>query len=100
MGLRTIQRLELGVAATQLSGFLRVCRVLGLLERLETFLPMAGPGPMAQLQARGRMRQRVRARKTALTKPSAWKWGEPLSLHEFNSGVGPLVLSPFPKVAT
>ena len=77
VGLRTIQRLELGAAATQLSGFLRVCRVLGLLERLETFLPEAGPGPMAQLQARGRMRQRVRARKTPNTKPPAWKWGEP-----------------------
>jgi transcriptional regulator with XRE-family HTH domain len=77
LGLRTIQRLELGATATRLSGFLRVCRVLGLLDRLETFLPVAGPGPMAQLQSRGRTRQRVRARKTTITKPSAWKWGEP-----------------------
>jgi len=28
LGLRTVQRLELGAAATQLSGFVRVCRVL------------------------------------------------------------------------
>lgn len=77
LGLRTVQRLELGAAATQLSGFLRVCRVLGLLDRLETFLPEAGPGPMAQLKSRGRTRQRVRARKATITKPSAWKWGEP-----------------------
>lgn len=76
LGLRTVQRLELGAAATQLSGFLRICRVLGLLERLETFLPAAGPGPMAQLQTSGRTRQRVRARKTAVTKASTWKWGE------------------------
>ena len=39
LGLRTVQRLELGAVATQLSGFLRVCRVLGLVENLEGFIP-------------------------------------------------------------
>ena len=39
LGLRTVQRLELGAAATQLSGFIRVCRVLGLVENLEAFIP-------------------------------------------------------------
>ncbi len=38
LGLRTVQRLELGAAATQLSGFIRVCRVLGLVVNLETLL--------------------------------------------------------------
>ena len=35
LGVRTVQRLELGEAATQLSGFVRVCRVLGIVERFE-----------------------------------------------------------------
>jgi transcriptional regulator with XRE-family HTH domain len=39
LGLRTVQRLELGAAATQLAGFVRICRVLELLERLDAFIP-------------------------------------------------------------
>lgn len=75
LGLRTVQRLELGAAATQLSGFIRVCRVLGLVERWETFLPDAAPSPMAQLQAQGKKRQRASSRKRAPeTKP--WSWGK------------------------
>lgn len=31
LGLRTVQRLELGESGTHLSGFVRVCRMLGLL---------------------------------------------------------------------
>ena len=76
VGLRTIQRLELGAAATQLSGFLRVCRVLGLIERFDLLLPETVPGPMEQLQARGRTRRRVRSRKAAPGSSAAWKWGD------------------------
>lgn len=76
LGLRTVQRLELGAAATQLSGFLRICRVLGVLERFETLLPEVQPGPMAQLQAQGRRRQRVRARKrSGGDAAQPWTWG-------------------------
>ena len=73
---RTIERLESGEVATQLSGFLRVCRALGLLERLETLLPESAPGPMAQFKQQGRKRQRATAKKAA-GKPKQWKWGEP-----------------------
>ena len=76
VGLRTIQRLELGAAATQLSGFLRVCRVLGLIDRFESLLPETAPGPMEQLQARGRTRRRVRSRKAAPGSTASWKWGD------------------------
>ena len=73
---RTIERLESGEAATQLSGFLRVCRTLGLLERFELLLPQPAPSPMAQLKQQGRKRQRAAGRKAA---PMAkkWTWGEP-----------------------
>jgi transcriptional regulator with XRE-family HTH domain len=74
---RTIERLESGEVATQLSGFLRVCRALGLLERLEIFLPESVPGPMEQLRQMGRKRQRFRARKSTQDKPGKWTWGEP-----------------------
>jgi len=77
VGVRTVQRLESGLAATQLSGFVRVCRALGLLDRLEIFLPETVPSPMAQLQQQGRRRQRASGTKIAPTTPKKWTWGDP-----------------------
>ncbi len=77
LGLRTVQRLELGVAGTQLSGFIRICRVLGLLDRLADLVPAASPGPIAQLRRQGRPRGRASGRPTtasAAAKP--WTWGD------------------------
>lgn len=74
---RTVERLESGEVATQLSGFLRVCRALGLLERFETLLPEPVPGPMAQLKKAERKRQRATGKKAAAAKPKKWTWGEP-----------------------
>ena len=76
LGLRTLQRLELGAAATQLSGFIRVCRVLGLLDRLDAFLPPPAPSPMAQLKLQGRGRHRATGRKAPKTASKPWNWGE------------------------
>ena len=75
LGVRTVQRLELGAAATQLSGFTRVCRVLGLLERFETLVPGEVASPMEQLKRQERKRQRATGKKAA-GKPKNWTWGE------------------------
>jgi transcriptional regulator with XRE-family HTH domain len=72
---RTIERLESGEAATQLSSFLRVCRTLGLLARFEMLVPEPAPSPMAQLKQQGRKRQRATGSKSA--PPAKWTWGEP-----------------------
>jgi transcriptional regulator with XRE-family HTH domain len=77
LGLRTVQRLELGAAATQLSGFIRVCRVLGLVENLESFIPQPAVSPMAQLKQAGRKRRRATGNKAAPGQPGKWTWGEP-----------------------
>ncbi|MFO1490279.1 MAG: helix-turn-helix transcriptional regulator [Kiritimatiellia bacterium] len=77
LGLRTVQRLELGAAATQLSGFIRVCRVLELVENLETLIPEPAASPMAQLRQAGRKRQRATGRKSAPGGAKTWTWGEP-----------------------
>jgi transcriptional regulator with XRE-family HTH domain len=74
---RTIERLESGEAATQLSGFLRVCRALGLLDRFESLLPETAPSPMALLQQQGRRRQRASGGKAKQAPPKKWTWGEP-----------------------
>jgi transcriptional regulator with XRE-family HTH domain len=76
LGLRTVQRLELGAAAMQLSGFIRVCRVLGLVEGFATFIPEVAASPMAQLQLQGRKRRRASGRKAAADAPKKWVWGE------------------------
>ena len=43
---RTVERLESGQVGTRLAGFLRVCRVLGLLERFEQLIPAPSPSPI------------------------------------------------------
>lgn len=76
LGLRTVQRLELGEAATQLSGFVRVCRVLGLVEGFDVLVPEPLPSPLAQLKLRGKQRKRASVAKVA--EPSVpWQWGTP-----------------------
>lgn len=74
---RTVERLESGEVATQLSGFIRVCRGLGLLERFETLVPEPRVSPIAQLKMQGRKRQRASGKKSASVAPKKWTWGEP-----------------------
>ncbi len=73
---RTVERLESGEVATQLSGFLRVCRALGLMERLDALVPEAGISPMRQLKLQGRRRQRAAGKKAAPAAIKPWTWGE------------------------
>jgi len=78
LGLRTVQRLELGAAATRLSGFFRVCRVIGLIENLDTFIPEVAMSPMVQLKLQGRRRQRATGEPTMRGQKKKWTWGEPV----------------------
>ena len=75
VGLRTVQRLEAGAAATHLSAFLRICRVLGLLDRIDALIPEPAPSPIAQLRLQGKRRKR--ARRTERPQKSArWAWDD------------------------
>jgi transcriptional regulator with XRE-family HTH domain len=76
LGLRTLQRLELGTSATQLSGFIRICRALDLIERFEVLIPEATASPVARLKLHSRQRQRASRRKSEAAKPMKWTWGE------------------------
>lgn len=73
---RTVERLESGAVSTQLSGFLRICRVLGAIERLDMLLPESAPGPMLQLKQRGRKRSRASGTHAAKPPSQKWTWGE------------------------
>lgn len=84
---RTVERIEAGESA-QLSSWIRLLRVLGLIDGLEALVPEPAPSPMAQLRLRGKERQRARKRKgiryVADVSPAprlndgepAWTWGE------------------------
>jgi len=74
---RTVERLESGEVATQLSSFLRVCRALGLVDRFDTLVSESVAGPMAKLKLQGRKRQRASGQKRPSAEPKKWTWGEP-----------------------
>ncbi len=72
---RTVERMESGSVATQLSGFIRLCRVLGIVDRFEMLVPETPPSPVEQLKLRGRRRQRASGtREKAPSK--TWHWGD------------------------
>lgn len=73
---RTIERLESGSVATHLSGFIRVCRALGLVERFALLVPEPAPSPIQQLRLRGRKRKRASRRKLPHASPKPWQWGD------------------------
>lgn len=74
---RTVERLESGEVASRLSGLVRVCRVLGLTERLDALIPTATPSPVEQLKLAGRQRKRASGRREPPTRaPRKWKWGD------------------------
>ena len=76
VGLRTVQRLDSGAVATQLSVFIRVCKVLGVIGRLDLFLPEPEVSPMALLKQKGKQRKRASGIQQVGEKPDKWKWGD------------------------
>lgn len=73
---RAVERLELGEVAMRLSGFVRVCRALGLIERLDMLIPEPRPSPMAQLKLKGRERRRASGKRVVARVPKKWTWGD------------------------
>ena len=73
---RTVERLESGEVAARLSGLVRVCRVLGLIERLEGLVPHVGPTPVEQLKRASRERKRASRRRAPTPARRKWTWGD------------------------
>ena len=76
VGLATLQRLEAGASGTQLSGFLRIGRVLGILDRLDAFIPEPQESPMNLLRRQGKTRKRASGQSAEDTDSieGTWTW--------------------------
>jgi len=75
VGKRTVERLETG-HSIQMAGFLRVLRVLGLLEELERLVPSQGPTPMELLKLKSKERRRASSPMRGAVKSKAWTWSD------------------------
>ncbi len=76
IGKRTVERLEAG-QSVQLNSFIRVLRVLGLLDIFTTLLPDPAPTPMQLLKLKVEEPQRVYKSRKKENKPNEpWVWGE------------------------
>lgn len=77
IGRFTLQRMEAG-ESTSLINFVRVLRVLDLLEGLDRLLPAATPSPIDEVERRGQRRQRAGFSRTkeAEQRPGGWRWGD------------------------
>jgi len=77
VGIRTVQRLEAGTAAPQLTMFIRILRALGIVEHFDLLIPEPIPSPIEQLKLRGKLRQRASGKELAVAeKKGGWTWGE------------------------
>ena len=76
IGKRTVERLEAG-ESVQLNSFIRVLRVLELLDIFTTLLPDPQPTPMQLLKLKTEEPQRVyKSRKNKEPPRKPWVWGE------------------------
>jgi len=71
IGTSTVERMESG-RSTQLSSFIRVARVLGLLDDLVAAIPAPTVRPMELLKLKSGERQRARRREDQA--PPTWRW--------------------------
>lgn len=73
---RTVERMESG-ESVQLTSFVRILRALGLADKIDVLAPEPSLSPMAQLELKGKERQRASGGKTTAGDSSKpWTWGE------------------------
>ena len=77
VGRSTVERMEAG-HSTQMSSFIRILRVLGLLQQFMEIVPKPGPSPMALLKSQPKTRKRAsRKQRLSVEKPAPeWTWSD------------------------
>jgi len=79
LGKRTVERIEAG-EDSQVSTFIRLLRVLDLMDGLNRMVPEPGPRPLDLLRLKGKERKRASRKRTpakrAPKSKSGWRWGD------------------------
>ncbi len=76
VGRSTVERLEAG-RSTQMVSFIRILRVLNLLDEFADLVPETGPGPMDLLRYKPKERKRAFSSRGAVREEAAeWTWGD------------------------
>jgi transcriptional regulator with XRE-family HTH domain len=75
VSLSTVVRLESG-HSIQLDSFIRILRVLRILDRLNNLFPEESVHPMELLRNSQKERKRVSSKRTPAGGKSSWKWGD------------------------
>ncbi len=76
VGRSTVERMEAG-HSTQMSSFIRVLRVLNLLEQFFKRVPRPGLSPMQLVKSRPKVRRRVSPKRRPVAKPAGdWTWDD------------------------
>jgi transcriptional regulator with XRE-family HTH domain len=73
---RTVERLESGEVAARLSALVRICRVLGLIDRFEQLVPPPTISPVEQLKLAKRRRKRASGTRAETQTSAPWTWGD------------------------
>ena len=72
---RTVERLESG-QSVQLTTFIRVCRELDLIERIDSLIPEPIPSPIDQIKMLGKTRRRASSHNIDDDLSDEWKWDD------------------------
>ncbi len=76
VGRSTVERLEAG-RSTQLYSFMRVLRILDLLEQFFELFPKPGLSPMDLVKIQRKVRQRASSKRRLAQKPASnWAWND------------------------
>ena len=73
---RTVERFESGEVGMQLTGFLRICRAMQVLDALDLILPDEKPSPMELLKHKGKRRKRATTSRESDQPQKPWTWGD------------------------
>lgn len=75
ISMRTLHRVEHGTSI-HISNMIRILRVLGLLENLETLIPEPAISPIQQVKMQGKKRKRASSPSEKPEQNKPWSWGD------------------------
>lgn len=76
ISLPTLKRIESGGHSTNITNFIRLLRVFGLLENLGLVLPQEPVSPLQQVRSSKKVRKRASSKEKESDLSDTWSWGD------------------------